>query len=137
LAALFESSLEPEPPSWRDLLLEPLLLLDSIGALRLVAPRPASRLFSSEGLRAQMNAWNEDTVNTPKRLSVFLVARDTCVSKLCKTRQNLNYNFSLAGSQRFAGGDHGIFSFWNTLFQYFNVHPHDKRTIIIKGVSFF
>jgi hypothetical protein len=87
LAALLESSLEPVPPSWRDLRLEPLLLRESMGALRLVAPRPASRLFSSEGLRAQMNAWNDDTVKTPSRFSVFFVARETCVSKLCGRQQ--------------------------------------------------
>jgi len=45
--------------------LEPLLDRDSIGGRRLVAPRPASRLLSSEGERAQMKAWNEETVNTP------------------------------------------------------------------------
>lgn len=42
-------------------------------------PRPASRLFSSDGDRAQMNAWNEETVNTPNLFSVFFVGRDTWV----------------------------------------------------------
>lgn len=45
----------------------------------MVAPRPASRLFSSDGDRAQMNAWNEETVNTPNLFSVFFVGRDTWV----------------------------------------------------------
>lgn len=45
-----------------------------------MAPRPASRLFSSDGERAQMNAWNEDTVNTPSLFNVFFVGRDTWVS---------------------------------------------------------
>jgi len=57
--------------------LEPLLDRDSIGGRRLVAPRPASRLLSSEGERAQMKAWNEETVNTPSLFRVFFVGRDT------------------------------------------------------------
>jgi hypothetical protein len=64
--------------------LEPEFERESIGGLRLVAPRPASRLFSSEGLRAQMKAWNEDTVNTPNLFNVFFVARDTWVKRLWK-----------------------------------------------------
>ncbi|CAH1980028.1 unnamed protein product [Acanthoscelides obtectus] len=48
-----------------DLLLDPLFDLDNIGGLLFVAPRPASRLLSKEGLLAQMKAWKEDTVNTP------------------------------------------------------------------------
>lgn len=50
----------------------------------MVAPRPARRLLSSDGDRAQMKAWKEDTVNTPSLLRVVLVPRDTCVSRLCK-----------------------------------------------------
>lgn len=52
---------------------------DSMGATtrRRVAPRPASRLLSSDGLLAQMYAWNDDTVNTPSRLSMCFVLRDT------------------------------------------------------------
>ena len=47
-----DSMFMPEP--CRDLLPEVELLLASMGALLLVAPRPARRLFSKEGLRAQM-----------------------------------------------------------------------------------
>lgn len=45
--------------------------------LRLVAPLPARRLLSREGLRAQMYAWKLLTVNTPRRFRVVLVVRDT------------------------------------------------------------
>lgn len=62
-----------------DRLLEPELERERLGARRLVAPRPASKLFSRDGERAQMNAWNEDTVNTPSLFSVLFVPRDTCV----------------------------------------------------------
>ena len=48
-----------------------------------MAPRPASKLLSREGLLAQMKAWNEETVNTPSLFKVFFVALDTCVSKDC------------------------------------------------------
>jgi len=51
--------------------------------MSLVAPRPASRLLSSEGERAQMKAWKEETVNTPSLFSVFFVGRETCVSSDC------------------------------------------------------
>lgn len=61
--------------------LEPELERERLGARRLVAPRPASRLFSKDGERAQINAWNDDTVNTPSLFSVLLVPRDTCVSR--------------------------------------------------------
>lgn len=63
---------------------EPEFDLDSTGGRLLVAPRPARRLLSSDGDRAQMKAWKEDTVNTPSLLRVVLVPRDTCVSRLCK-----------------------------------------------------
>lgn len=56
---------------------------DNIGGRLLVAPRPANRLLSSDGDRAQMKAWNEETVNTPNLFSVFFVGRDTCVSSDC------------------------------------------------------
>lgn len=36
--------------------LDPLFDLDSNGGRRFVAPRPASKLFSNDGERAQMNA---------------------------------------------------------------------------------
>ena len=62
---------------WSERLLEPELERESMGGLRLVAPRPASKLFNNEGLRAHMKAWNEDTVNTPNLFSVFFVARET------------------------------------------------------------
>lgn len=62
-------------------LLEPELDRDKLGARRLVAPRPASRLLSRDGDLAHMNAWNEDTVNTPSLFSVLLVPRDTCVRR--------------------------------------------------------
>lgn len=42
---------------------------------------PARRLDRIEGLRAQMYAWNEDTVKTPSWFSVDLVALETCVSR--------------------------------------------------------
>lgn len=57
--------------------LEPLLDRDKSGGRRFVAPRPANRLFNKDGERAQMNAWNDDTVNTPSLLRVFLVGRET------------------------------------------------------------
>lgn len=60
--------------------LEPLFERDKSGGRRFVAPRPASKLLSSDGDRAQMNAWNEDTVNTPSLFSVPLVGLDTWVS---------------------------------------------------------
>lgn len=61
----------------KDRLLDPLLDLDNIGGLRLVAPLPASKLLSKDGLRAQMKAWKEETVKTPNLLRVFFVALDT------------------------------------------------------------
>jgi len=67
---------------WSERRLEPEFERYSIGGRRLVAPRPASRLFSSDGLRAQMKAWNEETVNTPNLFNVFFVARDTWVRRL-------------------------------------------------------
>lgn len=57
--------------------LEPLLDRDNSGGRRFVAPRPANRLFNRDGERAQMNAWNDETVNTPSLLRVFLVGRET------------------------------------------------------------
>lgn len=63
--------------------LDPLFERDSSGVRRLVAPRPANRLFSSDGDRAQMNAWNEDTVNTPKLFKETFVVRDMRVNKIC------------------------------------------------------
>lgn len=63
--------------------LEPLFERDSSGGRRLVAPRPANRLFSNDGDRAQINAWNEDTVNTPNLFNVFLVGRDTWANNDC------------------------------------------------------
>lgn len=57
--------------------LEPLLERDNMGGLRFVAPRPANKLLSNDGERAQMNAWKDDTVNTPNLLRVFFVGRDT------------------------------------------------------------
>lgn len=68
-----------EPPICIERRLEPLFERDRIGGLRFVAPRPASKLLSSDGDRAQMNAWNEDTVKTPSLFSVFFVGRDTWV----------------------------------------------------------
>ncbi len=49
-------------------------------AFLLVAPLPASRLFSREGERAQTYAWKEETVKTPKRFSVCFVDWVTWVS---------------------------------------------------------
>lgn len=63
-------------------LLEPLLERDNIGGLLLVAPLPANKLLSNEGERAQINAWNEETVNTPNLFNVPFVALETCVNKL-------------------------------------------------------
>lgn len=57
--------------------LEPLLERDNRGGRRFVAPRPASKLFSNEGERAHMKAWNDDTVKTPNLFKVFLVGRET------------------------------------------------------------
>lgn len=73
----------------RDRRLEPLLDLESIGGRRLVAPRPASKLFSSDGLRAQMNAWNDETVKTPNLFSVFFVALETCVNSDWNKERNV------------------------------------------------
>lgn len=81
LTVFSDSSLEV---IWSERRLEPLLERESIGGRRLVAPRPASRLLSNDGDRAHMNAWKDETVNTPSLFNVPLVARDTCVSKLCK-----------------------------------------------------
>lgn len=64
--------------------LEPELERERFGARRLVAPRPARRLLSRDGERAQINAWNDDTVKTPNLLSVLFVPRDTCVNSDCK-----------------------------------------------------
>ena len=49
---LSDSMFIPEP--WSDLLPEAELVLASMGALLLVAPRPANRLLSRLGLRAQI-----------------------------------------------------------------------------------
>lgn len=68
----------------KDRRLEPLLDLESIGGRLLVAPRPARRLLSREGLRAQIKAWKDETVNTPSLFSVFFVALDTWVKRDCK-----------------------------------------------------
>lgn len=57
--------------------LDPLFERDKSGGRRLVAPRPANKLFSRDGERAQMNAWNDETVNTPNLFKVFLVGRET------------------------------------------------------------
>lgn len=57
--------------------LEPLFERDSSGGRRFVAPRPANKLFSNDGERAQMNAWNDETVNTPSLFKIFFVGRDT------------------------------------------------------------
>lgn len=57
--------------------LEPLFDRDSKGGRRLVAPRPANKLFNNDGERAQMNAWNEDTVKTPNLFNIFFVGLDT------------------------------------------------------------
>lgn len=67
----------------KDRLLDPLLDLDSIGGLLFVAPRPANKLFSKDGLRAHIKAWNDETVKTPSLFKVFFVALDTCVSRDC------------------------------------------------------
>ena len=64
------------PDPCNDLLPDAELLLDSMGALLLVAPLPASRLFSRLGLRAQMYACSEDTVKTPSRFKVLFVGLD-------------------------------------------------------------
>lgn len=64
-----------------DRLLDPEFDLDRFGARRLVAPRPASRLFNSDGERAQIKAWNDDTVKTPNLFNVLLVPRETCVRR--------------------------------------------------------
>lgn len=61
--------------------LEPLFDLDNSGGRRLVAPLPANKLLSNDGERAQINAWNDETVKTPNLFSVFLVGRETCVSR--------------------------------------------------------
>lgn len=67
--------------------LDPLFDRDSSGGRRFVAPRPASKLFNSDGERAQINAWNDDTVNTPNLFNVFLVGLDTWVSKDCNGKK--------------------------------------------------
>lgn len=63
--------------------LDPELERERLGARRLVAPRPASRLLSSEGERAHINAWKEDTVNTPSLFNVLFVPLETCVRRDC------------------------------------------------------
>lgn len=84
---LFSSSLDE---TWSDRLLDPLFDRDKSGGLRFVAPRPASKLFNNEGLRAQMNAWNDDTVKTPNLFNVCLVVRETWVKRLCKEKEEVN-----------------------------------------------
>lgn len=59
--------------------LEPLFDRDSNGGRLFVAPRPANKLFNSDGDRAQIKAWKDDTVKTPNLFNVFLVGRETCV----------------------------------------------------------
>lgn len=66
-----------------DLRLDPLFDRDNNGGRLFVAPRPANKLFNNDGDRAQINAWNDDTVKTPNLFSMFLVGRDTCVSNDC------------------------------------------------------
>jgi len=66
-----------EDETCRERLEDALFERDKSGARRLVAPLPASKLLKREGLLAQTYAWNDDTVNTPKRLSVFFVVLDT------------------------------------------------------------
>ena len=55
------------------------LLLDKCGALLLVAPLPARRLFNRDGLLAQMNAWNDETVKTPSLFKIPFVIGVTWV----------------------------------------------------------
>lgn len=74
-----------------DLRLDPELERDNIGGRLLVAPRPANKLFNKEGERAQIKAWNDDTVNTPNLFRVLFVVRETWVNKLCKKIINNNY----------------------------------------------
>lgn len=57
--------------------LDPLFERDNSGGRRFVAPRPANKLFNNDGERAQMNAWNDETVKTPSLFNVFFVGRDT------------------------------------------------------------
>ncbi|CRL06595.1 CLUMA_CG019711, isoform A [Clunio marinus] len=60
--------------------LEPLFERDNSGGRRFVAPRPANKLFNNDGERAQIKAWNDETVKTPNLFKVFFVGRDThCV----------------------------------------------------------
>ena len=73
-----------EEETWSERLDDALFERERSGALRFVAPLPASRLLRSEGLLAQTYAWNDETVNTPSRLSVFFVVRETWDNKLCK-----------------------------------------------------
>lgn len=53
-----------------------------------MAPRPARRLFSKEGLLAQMKAWKDETVNTPSLFNVFFVVLETCVNNDCNKKVN-------------------------------------------------
>jgi len=57
--------------------LDPLFERDNNGGRLFVAPRPASKLFNNDGERAQMNAWNDETVKTPSLFNVFFVGRET------------------------------------------------------------
>ena len=75
---------------WRLLLELPELLLDNMGGLLFVAPLPANKLFSNDGLLAHIKAWNEDTVNTPNLLRVFFVALETWVKRLYKKQNKTN-----------------------------------------------
>lgn len=77
-----------------DRLLEPLFDRESSGGLLFVAPRPASKLFNKEGLRAQIKAWKEDTVKTPSLFRVCFVARETWVSRLWKKRWKSTFHIS-------------------------------------------
>lgn len=72
----------------RERLEDALFERDKSGARRFVAPLPANKLLRREGLRAHTYAWNDDTVNTPRRLSVFFVVLDTWDNKLYTQKKN-------------------------------------------------
>lgn len=80
LVKSYENVIDVIWPTCIERRLEPLLERDNRGGRRLVAPRPANKLFNNDGDLAHINAWNDDTVKTPNLFNMFFVGRDTCVS---------------------------------------------------------
>ena len=61
----------------------------------MVAPLPANKLFNSDGLLAQMNAWNDDTVKTPNLFKIPFVMGVTWVRTPCNMNNYKSSDFIL------------------------------------------